>query len=131
MEPAVYALLFAFTGFVALKSASAWAPLCGLPFLMLAVLPFVATGGAPPEAERATSLVLETDWLPGARDDGNVHDLGQPADSTFCFLTGVTGKFMGGGESGAIFAEGGTWRIRVRDHQVGVRFKVSCVALPG
>ena len=160
-EPIVFALLFLFSAYCAIRYSQNWAIFGSLPFLALAVLPFIADGRQDPTVVRVEMLeetsashsaalagILSsladvnrrfdqvrvvlgpTDWLSAAGGAGRVHDLGQPVDRTACFLTGVTGKFEGGGENGRIYAENGTWHIRIADQQGGVRFTVICLGLP-
>ncbi|WP_018632033.1 hypothetical protein [Neomegalonema perideroedes] len=75
-------------------------------------------------------IVHQTGWLAPQRLPGRLHNLSQPVDSTFCYLTGVVGEFAGFAELAEILAKDGLWHVRVSSHRPYVQFKVSCVGLP-
>ena len=53
---------------------------------------------------------------------------GQPS---VCTLTGIAGKFAGGGERGRILYRRGRWEFRGTSCQPDVTFEVTCFAMPG
>lgn len=54
--------------------------------------------------------------------------LGINEDEGFCFITGVTGKFEGGGEAIRVYVDRkGNWILEVRSRQRGVTGWARCV----
>jgi hypothetical protein len=52
------------------------------------------------------------------------------SDHTVCFLTTVSGKFMGGGENVAISERNGYWFLDGSGFQTGVLFRARCMGAP-
>lgn len=59
-EPVVYALIFAICCYLAIRVRSRWAALGGLPFLALALAPFVADGERSQIQEQVDRLLTES-----------------------------------------------------------------------
>jgi hypothetical protein len=73
---------------------------------------------------------------PGLYQPVSIHDVKQgqpdermiPADEGVCFLSGMSGKFRGGGEEIGIYVDDQGWRtLYVRSNQEDVRAKAVCV----
>lgn len=72
----------------------------------------------------------QTGWLHAGTGSEQTHDLGQPFDRTFCYLTGVRGNLGSGDDAGHIFEQDGRWRLRIANRGGGVGFRVSCLGRP-
>lgn len=53
----------------------------------------------------------------------------RPTQPSFCSLTGIGGRFAGGGEGGRITLRRGRWEFRGTSCQPGVKFEVTCIAM--
>ena len=53
------------------------------------------------------------------------------SQTSVCTLTGIAGKFAGGGERGRILFRRGRWEFRGTSCQPDVTFEVTCFAMPG
>ena len=58
------------------------------------------------------------------------HNLAHPLDSTICTLTGIRGKWEGGGEFVYVYGKNGMWHLRVNTHQPAVAATVMCFGRP-
>jgi hypothetical protein len=103
--------------------------------LLSLALSLVVCGGVAPTASAGELFHFPPIWLPPSPnvttyywDQYINHEVPMiPVSEGVCALTGITGRFRGGGEAAYIYNNNGTWTLTGRSQQNGVSARAACV----